>query len=587
MKSHIQYTLGISSFFHDSSAALIANGKILAAAQEERFSRVKHDSSFPLESIKFCLNSAGTSPAELGAVVYFEKPLLKFERILSSHLYSAPKSFPSFLKGIPQWLERKLYVEQHIDRALNNQYEGAIHYCSHHQSHAASAFFPSPFKDAAIITFDGVGEWSTTTWGAGHDHQVKLNEEIRFPHSLGLLYSAFTQYLGFKVNSGEYKVMGLAPYGRPRFVQTILDNLIDLKEDGSFSLSLNYFDYIGGLSMISSSFMKLFSKPPRLPESEIKQFHMDVAASVQKVTEEVMLKIARHVRQQTGSKNLCLAGGVALNCVGNGKILEEKIFDQMWIQPASGDAGGALGAALYHWHTQQNNPREVQKKDSQKGSLLGPSYSNEFIKEFLQSINIKAVFFEDSQLFEKIAEKIAKGQVIGFFQGPMEFGPRALGSRSILADPRSREMQKNLNIKIKKRESFRPFAPSCLREDKNIFFEIPCESPYMSLVTQVKDSQNLPAITHVDGSSRLQTVCLDRYPRFYKLLKEFKKQTGVGVLINTSFNVRGEPIVRTPQEAFACFMNTEIDILVLENYFIEKSELKTKPITPIATFALD
>ncbi len=589
-----QFILGVSSFFHDSAAAIIKDGEIIAAAQEERFTRKKNDSSFPVNAISYCLQAAGITAKELDSVAYFEKPLLKFERLLSSYMHEAPRGLSSFLKAMPLWLNKKLHVEREIDRALNHQFDGPITYCSHHQSHAASAFFPSPFKDSAIITFDGVGEWSTTTWGVGLENKISLEKEIRFPHSLGLLYSAFTYYLGFKVNEGEYKLMGLAPYGKPRYANQILEEIVEVKNDGSFLLNLEYFDFVSGLEMTSKKFHELFGRPPRSPNTEVTQWDADLAASIQKVTENIMLNMAQHVKKETGHNNLCLAGGVALNCVGNGKIVQNKVFENVWIQPAAGDAGGALGAALFSWYQILNQPRTITPgRDSQIGSLLGPSYSNENIQTFLKTSGASFDFVDDDKLFIMIAEAISKGQVVGFFQGRMEFGPRALGSRSILGDPRSSSMQKQLNLKIKFRESFRPFAPSCLAEDADQFFDLgDTPSPYMLLVAPVKKERRLsvgpddserpmaeqlnerrsdiPAVTHVDYTARVQTVSPETHPRFYRLLQAIKEATGEGIVINTSFNVRDEPIVMTPQDAFRCFMATDMDILVLENYICYK-----------------
>lgn len=585
----MKYVLGISSFFHDSAAAIIKDGEILAAAQEERFTRIKHDSAFPKNAVDYCLKEAGIDHSQLDYVAYYEKPLLKFDRLISSYLHDSPKGLSSFMKAVPLWLNKKFFIEREIDKGLDNKYSGPIGYCTHHQSHAASAFFPSPYENAAIITFDGVGEWSTTTWGEGNGNKIDLKSEIRFPHSLGLLYSAFTYFTGFKVNSGEYKLMGLAPYGEPKYVQDILDNIIDVKDNGSFKLNMEYFSFVSGLRMTSPKFDELFGRPPRAPETPITQQDMDIAASIQKVTEHVMLKIGRHVRKETGQKNLCLAGGVALNCVGNGKLLQENIFDNIWIQPAAGDAGGALGAALFAWHQHQDNPRKVNsEKDSQKGSLLGPRYSNPEIKEYLDGVGAQYDYVEGDALYDRVAEEISNGKVVGFFQGRMEYGPRALGARSILGDARSTKMQKQMNLKIKYRESFRPFAPSCLEEDVSDFFELDTPSPYMLIVAPVKKTRckemdsnsqklfgidklnvvrsDLPAITHVDYSARVQTVSEDRNPGYYKLLKSFKKKSGEGILVNTSFNIRGEPIVMSPEDAYRCFMCTEMDVLVLENH---------------------
>ncbi len=589
------YVLGLSAFFHDSAAALLKDGEIIAAAQEERFTRIKHDSAFPKKAIEYCLSAGGISASDLCSVAYYEKPLLKFDRLISSYLHDAPRGLSSFLKAVPLWLDKKFFIEREIDQGLNNQYSGPIGFCTHHQSHAASAFFPSPFQEAAIITFDGVGEWSSTTWGEGKNNKIDLHHEIQFPHSLGLLYSAFTYFTGFRVNSGEYKLMGLAPYGEPKHYRKIVDNIIEIKDDGSFRLNLEYFNYVSGLQMTSTKMNQLFGRPPRASESPITQDDMDIAASIQKVTEEIMLKISSHVKQQTGHKYLCLAGGVALNCVGNGKIIKEKIFENIWIQPAAGDAGGALGAALFDWHQVKDNKRQLTSgQDLQKGSLLGPSYTNEFIKDYLDSANANYDYFEDSELFDFIATEISSGKVVGFVQGRMEFGPRALGSRSILGDARSPKIQELMNLKIKFRESFRPFAPSCLEEDVTDFFELNSPSPYMLIVAPVKESRrispskeqvdllglaklkmnrsDLPAITHVDGSARVQTVSEANHPRYHKLLKSVKKISREGIVVNTSFNIRGEPIVMSPSDAYRCFMYTEMDILVMENYVCLKEK---------------
>ena len=585
--------LGISAFYHDSAACLVKDGKLIAAAQEERFTRIKHDHSFPSKSVDYCLRFGGISVGDIDYVAFYDKPWLKFERLLETYLAYAPQGFSSFIKALPLWLKEKLWMGDLIKRELD--YKGLLVYPEHHQSHAASAFFPSPFRSAAIITVDGVGEWATTTWGIGTDNKIDLRQEIRFPHSLGLLYSAFTYYTGFKVNSGEYKVMGLAPYGQGKYTQLILDNIIDLRDDGSFRLNMDYFNYCQGLTMTSKKFHDLFGGEPRKPETQLTQREMDLARSVQEVTEIAMLKMARHVRKTTGERNLCLAGGVALNCVANGLILREKIFDNIWIQPAAGDAGGALGAALHTWYQVLDKPRNVDgKSDQQFGSYLGPRYSGEEIEAWLQQKGIAYKRYSKKQVAEETARLMAEGRVIGFFSGRMEFGPRALGGRSIIGDPRNPEMQKVMNLKIKFRESFRPFAPSCLRDDVSDYFEMDADSPYMLLVAPVRedrrldttfDEENLfgieklnvprsdmPAITHVDYSARVQTVEREVNPEYYDIIMEFKRLTGYGVVINTSFNVRGEPIVCTPEEAYLCFMRTGIEALVLEDCILLKED---------------
>ena len=587
--------LGISAFYHDSAAALVIDGEIVAAAQEERFTRIKHDHRFPQHAVDYCLDAGGLKANDLDAVVFYEKPFLKFERLMESYISAAPRGLRSFMKALPLWLNQKLFLPREIDKGLGNSYEGPIYFTTHHASHAASAFFPSPFEEAAIITFDGVGEWSTSTWGIGRGNRIELLKEVRFPHSLGLLYSAFTYYTGFKVNSAEYKLMGLAPYGEPRFVDQILDNLIDVKEDGSFWLDQAYFNYSAGLTMTNDRFHTLFGEQPRRPESEITQFHMDVAASIQKVTENVMLKIADHVQRETGMENLCMAGGVALNCVANGLIERAGPFKNIWVQPAAGDAGGSLGAALFAWHQLWGNSRLPEQPDSQQGSLLGPQYTNDEIRRFLDSAKASYLFYKDeNELCDTIARLIDSGKVIGLMAGRMEFGPRALGARSIIGDPRNPEMQAKMNLKIKFRESFRPFAPSCLVERTSEYFDLDTESPYMLLVAPVREERrvalsdeqqkyfgidklnvlrsDLPAITHVDYSARIQTVDPQRNPRYYKILKAFEKLTGCGVVVNTSFNIRGEPIVCSPEEAYRCFMFTDMDALVLESFICLKSE---------------
>ncbi|MBN1554261.1 MAG: carbamoyltransferase [Phycisphaerae bacterium] len=589
--------LGISAFYHDSAAALVEDGRIVAAAQEERFSRRKHDYRFPVNAIDYCLSEAEITPADVDHVAFYDKPLLKFERILETYLAYAPKGFRSFLKAMPLWLRQKLHLPREMDKGLRRQYKGRYVFLGHHESHAAGAFFPSPFEQAAILTMDGVGEWATASFGVGKGNKIELTKELRFPHSLGLLYSAFTYFTGFRVNSGEYKLMGLAPYGQPRYRDVILEKLIDLKADGSFRMDMRYFNYCAGLTMTNDRFASLFDGPARGSESRITRREMDIAASIQAVTEEIVLRMARHVREVTGMSNLCLAGGVALNCVANGKILREGIFDNLWIQPAAGDAGGALGAALFVWHQLLDNPRTPDGvNDVQFGSLLGPAYSNDDIKQFLDSVGATYEFHEsEDDLTEAVADCIAGQQVVGHLAGRMEFGPRALGSRSILGDARSEKMQSVMNLKIKFRESFRPFAPSVLRENVHEYFEMkPNEdSPYMLLVAPVRkercideDGQaeglegidrllkvkrsDVPAITHVDYSARVQTVDPQRHGRYYNIIKKFAEKTGSPVIINTSFNIRGEPIVCTPENAYRCFLATNMDVLVLENFILRK-----------------
>ena len=587
--------LGLSAFYHDSAACLVQDGHITAAAQEERFSRKKHDHRFPRSAIEYCLKEGGLPPEHLYWVAFYDKPWIKFERLLETYLAFAPRGIGSFLKSMPLWLKEKLWMGERIKSSLDG-FAGTIMYPEHHQSHAASAFFPSPFDRAAFITMDGVGEWATASWGIGSGQRVDLKYEMNFPHSLGLLYTAFTYYTGFRVNSGEYKVMGLAPYGEPRFVQTILDNLMDLKEDGSFRMNMKYFNYCQGLTMTSSAFHELFGGPPRKPESDLSQREMDLAASVQAITEEIMLRIARHVRTETGEKNLCLAGGVALNCVGNGKILRANIFDQLWIQPAAGDAGGALGAALFVWHQVLKNPcrESTDGRDLQGGSYLGPAWNTDQIESWLKSQGYPYHRFNGEETLEKTAKALADEQVVGWFSGRMEFGPRALGARSIIGDARSPKMQATMNLKIKYRESFRPFAPSVLVEDVSEYFEMEGESPYMLLVAPVCHKRrremtaeqkqlfgieklnvprgDIPAVTHVDYSARVQTVDRRDHPRYHALISKFKDITGYGVVINTSFNVRGEPIICSPRDAYLCFMRTEMDLLVLEDIILYKEE---------------
>jgi len=587
------YILGISAYYHDSAACLIKDGEIIAAAQEERFTRKKHDYRFPKNAVEFCLSYAGINITDINYVSFYDKPFLKFERLLETYLSYAPVGIKSFIKAMPLWIKQKLWMKELIKNETG--YEGEVLFPEHHESHAASAFFASPFERAAFLTIDGVGEWTTTSFGVGENNRVSIYADVKFPHSIGMLYSAFTYYTGFRVNSGEYKVMGLAPYGEPKYVDTILNEIIDLKEDGSFKMNMKYFNYCAGLTMTNSKFHKLFGGPPRKPEDKMTQRHMDLARSVQDVTEEVMIRIAQHIKKETGEKYLCLAGGVALNCVANGKILRENIFDNIWIQPAAGDAGGALGAALHTWYQYLDNPRKADNKiDFQKGSYLGPEFSNEFIEDYLTKNQIPFSKVGDNELFSKVADILAKEKVVGWFQGRMEFGPRALGSRSIIGDARSKKMQSVMNLKIKFRESFRPFAPSVLEEKISDYFEIDRPSPYMLLVAEVKKERqkeltaeeknyfgieklntirsDVPAITHVDYSARIQSVNKETNPKYHRLISEFDKRHGCSVIVNTSFNVRGEPIVCRPEEAYTCFMRTKMDYLVLGNYIINKSE---------------
>ena len=588
--------LGISAFYHDSAAALVIDGEIVAAAQEERFTRKKHDYEFPAHAIRYCLDEAGLTPEQLDYVGFYDKPFLKFERLLETYLSYAPRGFQSFLKFVPLWARQKLHLPREIAKGLEGRYHKQIVFTEHHESHAASAFFPSPFDEAAILTLDGVGEWATTTYGVGQGNRIELTHEQRFPHSVGLLYSAFTYFTGFRVNSGEYKLMGLAPYGEPKYVDRIREHLIDLKDDGSFRMDMSYFNYCEGLKMTSSKFDELFDGPPRKPEAPITAREMDLAASIQEVTEEIMLRSARHVHAETGQRNLCLAGGVALNCVGNGRILREGPFENVWIQPAAGDAGGALGVALFIWHQLLGNSRTPIQPDGQQGSLLGPRSSPDAIRIFLGKVG--AVYEEqpdDAALCETVADLMANEKVVGWFQGRMEFGPRALGARSIIGDARSVKMQSVMNLKIKFRESFRPFAPSVLRDSVDEYFEMrPGEdSPYMLLVAPVQDHRRLtdsasghdargldklkvprsdiPAVTHVDYSARVQTVDAERNGLYAELIRAFEKKTGCPVVINTSFNIRGEPIVCTPEHAYRCFMSTNMDVLVLERFVLLKS----------------
>ena len=596
------YILGISCFYHDSAACLIKNGEIIAASQEERFSRIKHDQSFPKNSIKYCLKEANISENQIANVVFYEKPLLKFERLLETYLAYAPKGFKSFLKSMPLWIKDKLFQKSILKKELIDLFGNKIDwskiilFSEHHLSHAASAFFPSPFEKAAIITIDGVGEWTTTSISEGDGKNIKLIKEIHFPHSLGLLYSAFTYYSGFKVNSGEYKLMGLAPYGNPIYVNKIKENLIKIESDGSFRLNMMYFNFTTGLTMTNKKFHNLFGGPPRESESKITQKDMDLAASIQKVTEEVVLNISKYALKETGLKNLCLAGGVALNCVANGVLLREKIFENIWIQPAAGDAGGALGSALSVWHLYYNKERKVDKLkfDSMKGSYLGPSYTDKEIEKELKIINANYIKLELNDLIEKVANDISKNKAIGWMQGRMEFGPRALGSRSILADARSPTMQKQLNLKVKFRESFRPFAPSILSEHISEWFDHDEKSPYMLFVSDVKKNKlhnikkneeelfgieklniprsQVPAITHVDNSARIQTVHKDTNEIYYNLISKFYEITKCPLIVNTSFNVRGEPIVCSPSDAYRCFMGTDLDILVIGNFYLKKND---------------
>jgi carbamoyltransferase len=588
--------LGISAFYHDSAAALVCDGKIIAAAQEERFTRKKHDSAFPQNAIEYCLKEACISYVDLDHVAFYDKPLLKFERLLETYFAYAPAGFRSFLQAMPLWLREKLHLPRLLDKGLDRQFKGRYLFLEHHESHAASAFFPSPFEEAAILTVDGVGEWATSTIGVGVGNKIQLTHEQRFPHSLGLLYSAFTYYCGFRVNSGEYKLMGLAPYGEPRFAEVILSKIVDLRDDGSFRMDMQYFNYCQGLTMTNGRFDALFGQPPRHAEGELTEFYMDIAASIQKVTEEIMLRMTRHAHAVTKQKNLCLAGGVALNCVCNGRILREGPFENIWIQPAAGDAGGALGAALFVWYQLLDNSRAIIKPDAQQGSLLGPDIDADEARAFLDSAGaVYQSLADDEALYDTVAGLIADEKVIGWVQGRMEFGPRALGSRSILGDARSTQMQKLMNLKIKFRESFRPFAPVVLRERVHDYFEMrdDQESPYMLLVAQVHPSKRtsngtsaparglakleverstIPAVTHVDLSARIQTVDAERHGRFYELLKQFEQKSGCPVLINTSFNIRGEPIVCTAQDAYRCFMATNMDVLVVGRFLLRKDK---------------
>ena len=592
--------LGISAFYHDSAATILVDGKIIAAAQEERFTRVKHDASYPFNAVNFVLKYANIKLADIDQVIFFEKPFLKFERLLETYVAFAPKGFRSFCKAMPIWLKDKLFQKKLLfdelkshDKNFND--DSKIFFSDHHLSHAASAFFPSPFNEAIVLTADGVGEWATTTVAIGKGNDLEIKKEIHFPHSLGLLYSAFTYYLGFKVNSGEYKLMGLAPYGKPIYENKIIDYLIDIKDDGTFRLDQSYFNYATGLTMTNNKFHNLFGKKPRdAKNDQLIQFHMDIAASIQKVTEDIMIRLLKSLKKEFNINNLCLAGGVALNCVANGKILRSKIFEKIWIQPASGDAGGSLGAALALWHIEQKNPRVTNLIDDMKGSYLGPEYSQKEIEDELIKIGAKFEILNEDVLIDKTASDLSVGDAVGWFQGRMEFGPRALGARSILGDPRSSKMQKNLNLKVKFRESFRPFAPSILNEDLTNWFEINIDSPYMLMVANIKKNKiiemsedekklfgidklnikrsEIPAVTHVDYSARIQTVHESTNRRYYRLIKSFKSKTGCPIVVNTSFNVRGEPIVNTPKDAFNCFMGTDLDKLVIGNCYLKKNQ---------------
>jgi carbamoyltransferase len=590
--------LGISAFYHDSAAALVEDGRIVAAAQEERFTRKKHDPSFPRNAITYCIEEAKIQFADLDHVVFYDKPFLKFERLMETYIALAPRGFQSFKMAIPLWLREKLFQKSLLRRELrkfSDDFDGRkLLFCEHHLSHAASAFYPSPFENAAVLTMDGVGEWATTSAGVGDGHHLEISHEIHFPHSLGLLYSALTYYAGFKVNSGEYKVMGLAPYGQPKYTKLILDNLIDVKADGSFRLNMAYFDYCTGLTMTNDRFAKLFGAPVRGGDKLLTSFHMDVAASIQAVLDEVVLRITRSLATQTRSRNLCLAGGVALNCVANGKVLRDGKFENIWIQPAAGDAGGALGAALAAVHIFKDRPRKTNGSDTMRGAFLGPSFSQTEIERRLTAAGANFEVSSEDEVIETTAQALANQQAVGWFQGRMEFGPRSLGARSILGDPRSPIMQKNLNLKVKYRESFRPFAPSVLREDVSEWFELDSDSPYMLLVADVRKDKRramtpeeealfgieklniarseIPAVTHVDYSARVQTVHAETNPLYYRLIERFKALTGCPVLVNTSFNVRGEPIVCLPEDAFRCFMGNELDLLVVGNCVLAKTE---------------
>ncbi len=596
--------LGISAFYHDSAAALVVDGDVIAAAQEERFSRIKHDSSFPTKAVRFCLESQKINLKDIDSIVYYEKPLLTFERLLETYLAAAPRGGRSFIAAMQLWLKEKLFLKSELKKqfsALQKElspnskpYLPQLLFSEHHLSHAAAAFYPSPFNESIVLCMDGVGEWATTSAWIGKGSKIQPLWEISFPHSIGLLYSAFTYYCGFKVNSGEYKLMGLAPYGQPKYVDKIRNHLIDIKEDGTFRLDIRYFKYHRGFRMTSNKFHRLFGKPPRKSDSKLTQFHMDLAASIQVITEEIVIKLAKSLKKETGISKLCLAGGVALNCVANGKLLKEKIFEDIWIQPASGDAGSALGAALVGFHQYFEIGRKVNPKDSMKGTYLGPNYTNKEIACYLKKVNAPFHTLEDDELFERLAVLLDSGMVVGWFNGAMEFGPRALGGRSIIGDPRNENMQHVMNLKIKYRESFRPFAPSVLEDYASTQFELKERSPYMLLVAKVKKDlckkmtededklfgidklnvarSSIPAVTHVDYSARIQTVSKETNPRYFNLINAFKKRTGCPTIVNTSFNVRGEPIVCTPQDAYRCFMRTEMDLLVLENQLLYKEE---------------
>ncbi len=592
------YILGISAYYHDSSAAIIKDGEIIIAVQEERFTRIKHDENFPIHSIKFILNELKLNLSDISCITFYDKPLLKFERLVETYIATVPSGFKSFNKAMPIWIKEKLLLKNVIKKKLmeldNAFSEDKIKFCEHHISHAASAFYPSPFDEAIILTIDGVGEWASTSVAIGRKNQIQIKKEIHFPHSLGLLYSAFTYYLGFKVNSGEYKVMGLAPYGEPKFKDIILEKLIDLKDDGSFRMDQTYFDYSTGLTMTNKKFSNLFSNEVRKSTDRLTQFHMDIASSIQAVTEEVMLRIVNYLRKEYQIKNLCLAGGVALNCVSNGKILRKKIFDKIWIQPASGDAGGSIGSALSYWHMELDNQRFINTDDSMKGSYLGSSYTSDEVEKYLMKMNANFQKLSHDKIIAYTAKVLSENKSVGWFQGKMEFGPRALGNRSILADPRSSDTQKNLNLKIKFRESFRPFAPAIIYEHLESWFNSNIKSPYMLFVYEILDKikiaetddekklfgidrlnkkrSTVPAITHIDYSARVQTVHKETNSTFYNLLKEFEKLTGCPILVNTSFNIRGEPIVQSPEDAYKCFMGTDLDYLVIENFFLEKEK---------------
>jgi len=590
--------LGISAFYHDSAAALVVDGNIVAAAQEERFTRIKHDSSYPFHAANFVLKYGNLNLSDIDHIVFYEKPFLKFERLLETYIAFAPSGFKSFSTSMSLWIKDKLYQKKMLFNELKKHDENfkdinKLNFSEHHFSHAASAFYPSPFKDATILTLDGVGEWATTTVCEGEDEKIKILKEINFPHSIGLLYSAFTYYTGFKVNSAEYKVMGLAPYGEPKYKKIIYDNLIDVKEDGSFRMNMEYFNYATGLTMTNDKFSRLFGKPVRNSEKEpLEQFHMDMASSIQVVIEEIVLKITKSLSQSMSSKNLCLAGGVALNCVANGKILKNNLYKNIWIQPAAGDAGGALGAAIGFWHQELKNKRIISKNDSMQGSYLGPSFKDQEVEKLLSSLNANFIKYDENKLIDITANELSKGKTVGWFQGRMEFGPRALGARSIIADPRNEKMQKELNLKVKFRESFRPFAPSILKEELSHWFDLDCDSPYMLLVADIKNDikinmseenkklfgidklnikrSTIPAVTHVDYSARIQTVNNETNPKYTMLLKKFKDITSCPILVNTSFNVRGEPIVCSVEDAYKCFMSTDLDILVCENFILYK-----------------